>query len=301
VIPYSAAPRRDESISASDIFRILWNGRWWALAITTVSLCVGLAYAFTATPWYRAEVLLKPAEPRSPQGLAGQLGALGDLAGLAGISVGNNTSSEPIAVLTSREFAADFIREQNLLPVLFADKWDSAANRWKTSGKDQPDIRDGVRYFDKYVLHVVEDKKTNLVTMNVDWTDAATACAWANMLVARVNDVMRKRALTEAQDNVGYLKQELANSSLVTLQQATGRVLETELQKLMLANVSKEFAFKTIDHAQVPKWRYSPRRPLVISGAFIFGVTLSILFLLLRDAVRRYRDQVKGAPTSTVA
>ncbi len=296
MIPFSPTLPREDSISVADIFRILWTGKWWVIGLTILSLGLGLLYAYTATSWYRAEVLLKPVEPRSPQGLSGQLGALGDLAGLAGFSIGNNSSSEPIAVLTSRQFAADFIRDQNLLPLFFAEDWDPSAKRWKTSAKDQPDIRDGVRYFEKHVLHVVEDKKTNLVTVNVDWTDPATACAWANQLVARVNDVMRKRALAEAQDNVGYLKQELASSSLVTLQQATGRVLETELQKLMLANVSKEFAFKTIDPAQVPKWRYSPRRPLIIAGAFIFGLVLSVLFLIVRDAIRRYRNSFGVAP-----
>jgi uncharacterized protein involved in exopolysaccharide biosynthesis len=279
----------DESINLAVVFKILWQGKWLLLSITVLTVGLASLYAFTATSWYRAEVLLKLAERRSPQDLSSQLGSLGGLASLAGISVGSDRGAEPIAVLTSREFTGDFIRDQNLLPILFARKWDASANRWKASlGVDQPDIRDGIRYFDKSIRTVVVDRKTELIKMTIDWKDAATAAAWANLLVDRANERMRERALTEAQNNVGYLKQELATSNLVILQQSIGRVLETELQKLMLANVNKEYAFKIIDHAQVPKWRTSPRRLLIVSGGFIVGLGLSILILFSRrDATRR--------------
>jgi uncharacterized protein involved in exopolysaccharide biosynthesis len=282
---------RDQSINLAVVFRILWQGKWLLLGVTAFSVGLALLYAFTATSWYRAEVLLKRAESRSPQDLSSQLGSLGGLASLAGLSLGNDPSAEPIAVLTSREFTADFIQSQNLLPILFASKWNASTSRWKASlGVDQPDIRDGIRYFDKRVRSVTVDRKTELIKMTIDWTDAATAAAWANLLVDRANEHIRRRALTDAQNNVGYLKQELATSNVVILQQSIGRVLETEMQKLMLANVNKEYAFKVIDHAQVPKWRTRPQRLLIVFGGFFMGLAISVFILISRDAARRSRS-----------
>lgn len=277
----------DASINLGDAFRVLWRGKWLLISITLLSVGLGILYAFTAQRWYRAEVLLKLVDTKSTQELGGQLSGL---AALAGINIGGDPSAERIAVLTSREFTAAFIRDENLLPVLFAHRWDTSAKRWKASKLyDEPDVRDGIKYFDKQIRSVVADKKTGLIKMTIEWKDAATAAAWANLLVERANELMRQRALTESQNNVNYLKQELATSNLVPLQQSIGKVLETELQKLMLANVRREFAFRFIDHAGSPKWHFRPNRVLVIAGSFFLGLMLSAMFLIGRDVMRRSR------------
>jgi uncharacterized protein involved in exopolysaccharide biosynthesis len=115
------------------------------------------------------------------------------------------------------------------------------------------------------------------------------AASWANMMVDRVNEVMRQRSLNEAEYNVDYLEHALAASNVVTLQQSIGRVLESELQKLMLAKGNKEFAFRVLDHAQIPKYRTSPDRVLITTLAIIIGACASTLFVVSRQVFRRDR------------
>lgn len=290
---------RDEAMNLFEILFIVWQNKWLLIVITALSVGLSLIYIFTARDWYRADVLLKLADTRSMQGLSGQLGGLGGLAGLAGIDLGDNKAAEPLAVLKSREFVGSFIEDQNLLPVFFARNWDASGNRWKSSNiKDQPDIRDAVEYFNGKILRVLEDRKTGLITMTIEWTDAKTAAAWANLLVERVNDRMRQRALTEGENTMIYLKQEMTATNVVTLQQSIGRVLEAELQKLAVAKATKEFAFRIIDHAQVPKWRARPQALLIVAAAFLFGVIISVLFLVSRHVVRRNRT-LPGDPQSS--
>jgi uncharacterized protein involved in exopolysaccharide biosynthesis len=282
----------DQSMNLFDIWAILWSSKWVVILTTALFVGLGTFYALTAVPWYRAEVLLKVAENKQGQGLLGQLGGgVGGLASLAGIDVGSNKSAEPIAVLKSRELAAAFIEEQNLLPVFFPEKWDSSAKKWKSADvNQQPDIRDGIKFFSKTVVKVLEDKKTNLITVSVDWTDPKIATSWANMLIERVNSRMRQRALTEGETSMNYLKQELAATSLVPLQQSVGRVIETQLQQLIIAKSNDEYAFRILDHAQVPKYRDHPHRSVVIGLAMFAGLAISSVFLVARHAVRRSRD-----------
>jgi uncharacterized protein involved in exopolysaccharide biosynthesis len=291
-----ATQQGDQAMNLIDIWFIVWRNKW--VVIVTTAVCVGLAliYAMKAEPWYRAEVLLKVAESKQGQGLLNQLGGgVGGLASLAGLDVGGNKSAEPIAVLKSREFLGAFIQDQNLLPVFFASKWDASAHRWKSSDiNDQPDIRDGIRYFEKTVLQVQEDRKTSLITVAVNWTDAKVAATWANLLVARVNDRMRQRALIEGESSMRYLKEELAATNVVPLQQSIGRVIESELQQLILAKSNEEYAFRIIDRAQVPKWRDHPHRGVIIAVAFLAGGTISTLFLISRHVVRRLRNLRRG-------
>jgi uncharacterized protein involved in exopolysaccharide biosynthesis len=219
----------------------------------------------------------------------GSLGGLGGLASLAGITVGGSTS-EPLAVLESRDLAREFIEQQNLVPVFFARQWDAQFARWTLT--DPKDVRDGVKYFIDKVRTVKEDKKTGLVTLTIEWTDAKTAADWANLYVDRANERIRARALREAQANVSFLEHELTTTSLVTLRESIVRLLDTELQKLMLARENKEFAFRVIDRAEVPKWRVWPKRVLTVALATLFGGVLSIYLVFLRDAIRRRRGGV---------
>ena len=281
---------RVDPVGLIESWFIVWRHKWLVVASVLLAAGVALAYVLTADSWYRAEVLLKPVDNRSSQGLLGSLAQLGGLASLAGLNLSGGNTAEPLAVLTSHEFTSAFIDQQNLLPVLFRKKWDAVNKRWKSSDvEDQPDVRDGVKFFDRKVRSVEEDRKTGLVRMYVEWTDPKVAADWANLLVAQVNETMRDRALTEAEANVAYLKQELASSNVITLQQSIGRVLESELQKLLLAKGNKEYAFKILDHAQPPKWRSSPQRSLIVGSAAFCGFAVAVIFLLLRAAVRRSR------------
>ena len=285
----------DEGLNLFEIAALLWANKWVLISTTAVTVGLSLVYVFVAHDWYRAEVLLKLADQKQNQGLLSQIGGsgLGGLASLAGFDFGGeNKSAESIAVLKSREFAAAFINDMNLLPVFFYRKWDASAKRWKSSDVDErPDVRDGIKYFEKAVLEVKEDKKTGLITLAVDWKDPETAAAWANLLVDRVNDRVRQRAIADADGSLRYLKQELAAATVLTLQQSISRVMEIDLQKLALANADKEYAFRIIDHAQVPrrKWVDHPNRVLVVSGAFLLGAMGSGAFVMARDAIRRRR------------
>jgi len=250
-----------------------------------------VAYALIATEWYSADVLLLPAEERSTQGLGGLAGQLGGLASLAGVSVGGGSNIEPLAVLRSRDFTRAFIEDKNLLTVLFSGDWDEEAQRWKFEDpEDWPDLRDAVKYFQEEVRSVDEDISPGLVTLTIEWTDRDTAAEWANLLVKRLNERMRQKALQDAETNVAYLQEELANTSVVTLQQSIGSLLETELQKLMLARGNEEFAFRVIDRAEAPKERSKPNRILLVAFAVIVGGMISMFIVLIRHVIRKNKN-----------
>ena len=287
----------EDEVSLSELLRVLWAGKWHVTAITGLFIVLSGVYAFTATEWYRAYIVLAPADDRSTTSSIGQLMGLGGLTSLAGISVGSRQNVEPIAILRSRDLTRSFIEDRGLLPVLLADDWDEAAGRWKeTDPAKQPDMRDAIRYFDQNLRRVSEDTETSLVTLFIQWTDPVLAADWANDLVGRLNHTMRERALATAEENVAYLRNELAETTIATLSQSIGTLLEAELQKLMLARGTEEFAFKVIDAAEIPKQRAWPsRRLILILGAFVGGI-FSVIVIISRHAYRRTRSTEQGSP-----
>ena len=275
----------ETEIDLPALWDTLRRQRWRIARVVLVCAVLSAIYAFLAPQWYRAEVLMVPAATKQSDSLSGQLGGLSGLASLAGINIGSNSSSEPLAVLKSREFAQAFIEQQRLMPILFAENWHAKVLDWLgLSSAKHRDIRDGVKYFIENVRSVQEDKKTGLITLAVEWRDPSLAAQWANQMADQVNDSMRSRALVEAQANVDYLREQLGAAGIVTLQQSVGRLLDSELQKVMMARGKKEYAFRVIDHAQVPKWRARPMRAQIVTMATLVALMLAVLYYSFRDA-----------------
>jgi len=289
VIPKGRFPGApDDEISLRELWDIVWRGRLIVVAVTLVFGIASVAFALLATEWFRAEVLLAPAHERSTPSLGGQLGGL---AALAGVSVGGADSAEAVATLKSRELAREFIEEHDLLTVFFADDWDAKEERWiGNDPRKWPDVRDAIKYFREDMLKVGEDLQTGLVTLAIEWKDADLAADWANDLVRRVNTRLRERALREAEANVAYLQEELSRTTLVPLQQTIGGLLESELQKLMLARGNEEFAFRVIDAASAPKERVRPKRALISVVGTVLGGMLAVFGVLLLHALRSEPD-----------
>ena len=292
-------PRQDDvdSIDIAELWNVLWKSKWLIVAVSVMITAATVAYALTLTHWYRSEVLLTPAEERtSTSGIAGQLGSL---AGLAGISIGGGGSVEALAILRSRDFTRAFISQQKMLTVLFAEKWDAENQRWLEEDPEKwPDVNDATRYFTINLLRVSESRETGMVTVAIEWTDPELAAHWVTLLIGRLNDYMRSRALKEAQANIEYLEAELVATSSVAMQQAAGRMLEREHQKLMLARGNEEFAFRIIDSAEVPESPFRPNRRLMVIVATIFGGILAVFFVLARHFVRSRVRSAEGTDES---
>jgi LPS O-antigen subunit length determinant protein (WzzB/FepE family) len=268
------------------LLRDVWASRGLVILLTTAFLLAGIAYAFMGTKWYRAEVLLVPQEDEAQGRLLGGLGGLGGLASLAGINLGGGKDVEPLAVLKSRAFAREFIAEQNLMQVLLADEWDPASRTWRGPEHQWPDERDAIKVFDEDVRHIVEDKKTGLITLAVEWTDPKLASRWAMLMVERLNAQMRSRAMSEAEANIKFLRAEVTASGVSTLQQSASKLLEIELQKVMLARGKVQYAFRVVDPASPPKKPVRPQRWVVIAVAPLLGLLAAVFIVVVRRALR---------------
>jgi uncharacterized protein involved in exopolysaccharide biosynthesis len=276
-------------IGLRTILSTLRKRRWWILAVTVVIAGSCSAYAFIATPIYRATTVVSPAASNSEPGAMGSiLSQLGSLAPLVGLGVGarDSATEEALAVLGSREFLERFIADHNLLPRLFPRGWDRVAQRWKVPVYRQPTLAKGVKYFNAKMLAASKDKKTGLVIVTVDWRDRNEAASWANELVARVNSEMRARAMANAAAYREYLERELASTQLVETREAINRLIESEIKQRMVASVTQEYAFRTVGRALPPDADdfISPKRRFLVALGLTGGLLLGSIGALAHAA-----------------
>lgn len=279
----------DEELSLSDILAAIRARCGWVAGLTAVFGAVGVALALLLPPNYEATLVMAPVlEDTDGAKLGGGAGALlsqfGGLAALGGIGLGGGgKKSEALATLQSAALTQTFIEENQLLPVLFASRWDEQKKAWKPSlFGDDPTLWDGELKFRKKVRSVSEDKKTGLVTMTITWRDPELCAAWAKELVARTNSYLRNKAIAQSNKNIAYLNDQLSKTSVVELQKAIYGLVEAEIKKIMVANGSDEYAFRVIDPARVPEERSGPNRAVLIIGGvfggFLLGSALALIF-----------------------
>jgi uncharacterized protein involved in exopolysaccharide biosynthesis len=273
------------------VSRQIWAGRWWVAISVAVCTAAFITASLFMAPVYRAAVVLAPASAdRSGLGggLGSTLGQLGGIAALAGINIGSPESitEEALAVLRSRQFTEAFIADRKLMPKLFPKKWDARSGNWKVPANRAPTLAKANDLFGKKIRSIIQDKKTGLVTLQIDWTNREEAADWANDLVARLNSEMRARAIAQSEASVGYLEKELEKTSLVEAREAVNRLMESQIKQRMFAEVNQEFAFRMIDRAMAPDPDdiVRPRRVLMAVEGLLLGLALGAILVLARSS-----------------
>jgi len=287
----------DIEISLLDIWRILRTHLWLILGLTLLASLLSLGTAVLTTPEYRAEALLAPVNDLDDsQHPALPFGEFGGIAALAGVNLDRrDKKNEAIATLRSRQFTEQFIAARKLDRVLFSDLWDQEHERWNAdAGKAIPTAGDVFELFDEEVRQVREDRSTGLVTVSIAWKDPQLAAQWANELAASVNATLRQRAVEASNDAIAYLQEQLTRTSVMDLQQVLHRLIESEMKKIIVANINEEYAFRVIDPAVAPDEPFRPRIVAMVTVGTVAGLALGVIAALLLNGLRAARVSTPG-------
>jgi len=297
---YSMQQKEDE-IDLLGFWRAIRKSRVLILAIALGFGILAYGYSKTLPNLYKAEVVLAPASGTQVKG--GSLGGgLGGLASLAGISVGGGGSEEDLAVLKSRNFLWHFIKEENLMPVLFKEAWDADKGAWKNASPARRPARLVATSAIAGVFSVSSGKNSSLLRLAVVREDPEQAAEWANALVASFNEYQRQQAIAESRVRLDYLERELARTEKEDMRLSLFQLISQEQNKAMLANTRPQYAFRVIDEAVPAAARFSPNRRLIAIGATLVGAFAALLFVLIREGLARRKAEATeddGLSTAT--
>jgi hypothetical protein len=286
----------DNDVPLFELWHDLWSRRWLILAAICVLTIAAIVVAATAEPVYRSSIVIMKADTQEQKGILGSLasgfGGFGGFLPQGFLGGGGDESVEAAAILVSRAFTESFIVDQNLLPILFSDKWDPELGDWRDP-QNVPSMNRAVSLFDREIRRLDEDEYFGTLILTVEWHDRELAARWANLMVERLNERLRSTAVFEAESSLQYLNEELQKASILNLREAIYVLVQDQINKIMLANVRKEYAFKVIDPAVVADegafvW---PRRFLLICLGLIVGLSIGIFVALLLGAIERARRQ----------
>jgi len=291
----------DDEIDLLELWRALMRGKWIIIGFTAVFSIASVFYALSLPNMYKSTAVLAPAESAGG-GLSALGGQLGGLASLAGINLGrgaSNKTAEAIEILQSWTFIEEFIQEQNISPLVFAVKgWNPETNeliynteiynpqtqtwtREPPKGKQaEPSSWELFGIFGAY-LSVGEDKVSGFTSLNDEYYSPEVAKDWADALINKINSKLQARDAKEAEKNVAFLKQQIEQTPLASMQSVFYDLIEEQTKTLMLAKGSTEYVFKTVSESRVSEVKSKPKRALICIVSALSGGLVGSVFALL--------------------
>lgn len=205
----------EDEISLVELATTLGEEKKLIFGLPFVAGILAIVGSLLLTPIFTAKTTLLPPQSNSGGGAAAALASLGGLAGLAGISAGGTTADTVLAMLKSRS-AKDQIIDQFKLVEYY-----------------EADLREDVYKMLDTNVRVASDKKSNVISIEVDDKDPELAAKMANAYYDILKGLMTRVAVTEAQQRRQFFeeqflksKEELSNAEvkLKETQERTGLV-----------------------------------------------------------------------------
>jgi tyrosine-protein kinase Etk/Wzc len=195
-------PSDDDEISLLDLLQVVADNLRLLVLGPLVAGLLALAYSFTITPTFTATTKFMPPQQQqsSAASLLAGLGALGGLAGAAGIK---SPADQYVAFLKSRSVQ------------------DALVDRFKLLDRYETKYREDARKILDGNLQIASGKD-GLITIEAGDKDPAFAAQLANAHVEELGKLLKRLAVTEAQQRRLFFEKQLTNAkdNLVKAEQA---------------------------------------------------------------------------------
>lgn len=278
----------EADLSLIEMLSIIYRYRWGVFAVTLLAVALSGLMAWKARPVYRAELLLLPISASNPSSsVAGLSGQLGGFASFAGINIQDGSSkAEALATLKSYDLLSTFIKDLNLTErIIYANEIPLERNI-EVVKKDT--LWKATRILSYRILTLVEDKKTGLVTVAIEWYEPQEAAAWVNQIVDRADRQLRNSAIEDANFKISYLRKMLQETTEVEVRESIYKSIEQQLKSVIAAKGIASFSFKVIDRAVAPEDKVRPKRKAMILLGTSAGFVMACFGFLCWGIHRRY-------------
>ncbi len=293
-----------DEINFAEVFNALWKRKYLIISTTFVAAILSVYISLSIPNTYTSGALLSPANEDN----SSKLGAYSSLAGMAGISLPGdkiNPSQEAIERIKSYDFFTNHFLPYISLQNLFAiDRWDAKTNKiiydedifdpvknkWvREVSFPKRIIPSNQEAYERYreIMSISEDRKTSFVSITINHKSAFVAKEWLDIIIKNINESMREEDKLIAQNAIDFLNKTSKETNIKEIQDSIARLLEGQMQDLMLASVSTNYIYKVINSPLSPEKKTSPSRALIcILGTFLGGIIGVFL-----SFIQNYRDK----------
>ena len=217
-------------IGLLDLLTWLGEAKRMIFGVTLLAALGALAVAFMLTPVFTARTTLLPPGSQQQSGSAAALAALGALGGLAGGGLAAKTPDELYVALLK----SDSVQR-------------ALAERFKLGERYEAKTYEALRKVLPKYIRVSSDKKTGIISVEVDDEEPKFAADLANAHASEITKVLGRLAVSEAQVRRLFFEQQLketkehlikAEQDLRSVQEKSGVIVLDKQAEAMIAGAA---------------------------------------------------------------
>lgn len=291
-----------DELDLQELFTALYNKLTTILFITLGFIILSLLYAYTAPIKFKSTSVSIPADSSAtsmPQASSG-------LAAIAGFNLKGNSSPVPklVASLQSRDFLNHLLEfdgvyenlvafkkyDTNSKTSIFNEKiFNSDTGEW-VQGNKPSKYKAYLSYRNKF--SVTNPKLTNFINLEMKHGSPTFAKNFLNLVIQEINEISRQQDLNQSSEALDYLYGQLESVQQSDVQVAISQIIESQLKKQMLANVTTNYALKIIDSPYEAELKSSPNRKNILLAGTFMGFLIGIFFVLSQHYFKKHLSKV---------
>jgi LPS O-antigen subunit length determinant protein (WzzB/FepE family) len=298
--------RLDDEIDIRELFKIIIQGKWIILSVTSIVSIIGVIYSLSLPNIYISKALLVPVNPSNS--ISGSLRSYSNLAGLAGINF-PSSSDQGNSVKAIQKIGSLSFFENNILPNIFLpelmafESWDYKLNsinfnkniynidnnswvrNYSYPQQPIPSPQESYKVFKNNHLDVNQDAKSGFISISVKHQSPFIAKQWTELVVKEINGYYRKKDKEESEKAINYLNNQILMTDLSEIKQVLAQLMQEEIKKLSLIEANKYYVFDYIDPPAVMEKKSEPKRSLICILSAVLGGILSIFIVFAKHYV----------------
>jgi len=283
----------------SKIIDILFLKKFLIIFISFIFFVAGISYSLLLEDRYTSSTFLQ-VNSEDAQSSASVLSSfssgLGGLGGFAGINGSASRADYAVAVINSKEFLSYLFLlddlKQNVIAIESFDKNDNTVtfnseifnSESKTFLGEYSSEDFALNKFFEILakdLKITKDNKTQFISISYTHKSPLFSKFFLDTLLKELNEIIRKKELERSTNSINYLINISSQTLNNEMRTAISQLIETELKKQMLANISKNYLLDPIDIPFKPIKKSEPTRSIISILFGLFGGLLSSLFFIV--------------------
>ena len=297
-----------DEIDLIELFKIIWQGKLKIFIFTFLASILSVIFSLSLPNIYTSDAKLVSvsADESSLNNISKQLGGL---ASFAGVSLGSGQADKTglgLEVLRSRQFFNTLITKYDfLVPLVASNGWDKASNslifdsdiydhklkKWiEPISITGPSTQEAHQLFLKN-MNISQDKLTGIVTISIQHYSPFIAKYWLESIIKEINEITRVEDIEKAKRSIQYLNKEIESTKIADIKAGLNNLVETQIEKIMIAQATPEYLFKIIDPPIAPEKKSAPSRALICILGFLFGGIVGVIYVLINFYYKKSKKE----------
>tara|TARA_A100001015_G_scaffold273830_1_gene329650 strand:+ start:402 stop:1316 length:915 start_codon:yes stop_codon:yes gene_type:complete len=288
-------------INIGSILNVLLDRSRLISLITSIFAISSVLYSLSLNNIYQSYATIYVEDPTGTKFSGGSSG-LSSLASLAGFSIDTGNQKEDkvqlvLAMLKSYKLAEDLLQDSEFLPPLLATKkiekssgkivfdkkiFNSDTQKWLDKDGNNisgPSAAEVYKALGKS-LKASYSKRSGFLNVSIEHESATFATSLLSLILLKIDSNIRNRDEFNAENSIKFLKQELEIIETGELRAAVSALIQSELQKIILAKRDSTYILKFVQPPFVPFEKNRPSRATICIMGTILGFIFSSLLSL---------------------